>query len=147
MLPIIAQGGNQAIETVAAFTNELVDALSSPPSSSPSPTPLSRPEITTLLTTLQATRTARLAAIIEMGQQRQKMDVLLTPELEKLMLNKFPALMPGALVKRWDQSLPGAVSLKWLGRSGRGGVVPYEDEVGEEVGEGRKEGQECIAKI
>jgi hypothetical protein len=77
-----------------------------------------------------------------MGQQRQKMDVLLTPELEELMLNKFPALMPGVLVKRWDQSLPGAVSLKCLERTGREGVVPFEDEV-----EVRKEGGEGVGEI
>ncbi|KAL3495974.1 hypothetical protein BJX62DRAFT_252374 [Aspergillus germanicus] len=142
MLPIIAQGGNQAIETVAAFTNELVDALSSSPSPSTAKEPLSQPEITTLLTTLQASRTARLSSIIEMGQQRQKMDVLLTPDLEELMLNKFPALMPGVLVKRWDQTFPGAVSLKWLERTGREGVVPFEDEV-----EVRKEGGKGVGEI
>jgi 2-polyprenyl-6-methoxyphenol hydroxylase-like FAD-dependent oxidoreductase len=142
MLPIIAQGGNQAIETVAAFTNELVDALTSSSSPSTAKDPLSQPEITTLLHTLQASRTARVSSIIEMGQQRQKMDVLLTPELEELMLNKFPALMPGVLVKRWDQSLPGAVSLKCLERTGREGVMPFEDEV-----EVRKEGGEGVGEI
>ncbi|KAL2811036.1 hypothetical protein BJX63DRAFT_400266 [Aspergillus granulosus] len=129
MLPIIAQGGNQAIETVAAFTNGLVSALSAQPSST---TPLSQEEITAVLRTFQASRIERVSKIVEIGQQRQKMDTLSSPEMEELMLKKFPALLPGVLVSRWDQSFPKAVSLGGLERPFRKKEVPFEDEKLEE---------------
>ncbi|KAL3461597.1 hypothetical protein BJX64DRAFT_260526 [Aspergillus heterothallicus] len=134
MLPIIAQGGNQALETAATFTNELFAALTSSPPQSSSPTPLSLQEISPLLRNLQSSRAERISAVVDMGQQRQKMDTLSTPALEELMLKKFPSLMPGVLVKRWDQSFPGAVSLAALERSYREKEVLFEDERLEERG-------------
>ncbi|CEL09222.1 hypothetical protein ASPCAL12361 [Aspergillus calidoustus] len=129
MLPIIAQGGNQAFETVAAFTNELVSALCRPCIGvASSKTPLSLSELRSLFSTLQTQRMPRLSAMVEMAQNRQRMDVMATRELEEFVLNKFPAMMPGALVGRWDQGFPGAVSFRRLQMPERKKELPFDDE-------------------
>ncbi|KAL2851998.1 hypothetical protein BJY01DRAFT_104381 [Aspergillus pseudoustus] len=129
MLPIIAQGGNQAIETVAAFTNGLFSALTSSSSSSQSSTSrLSQEEITSIFTTLQSSRADRISTVVTMGHQRQNMDTMSSPEMEELMLKKFPTLLPGELLRRWDQTFPASVSLAGLERPFREKEVLFDDE-------------------
>ncbi|KAL4909607.1 hypothetical protein BDW74DRAFT_143378 [Aspergillus multicolor] len=111
MLPIIAQGGNQAIESVAAFTNALVNVLSSKSKTNPGVS-LSASEVESVFDTVREARAARVDKIVAMGQQRQKMDTMATPELEVLMREKFPGMMPGIILQRWDDTFPGSVELE-----------------------------------
>ncbi|KAL4863041.1 hypothetical protein BDV12DRAFT_206836 [Aspergillus spectabilis] len=105
LLPIIAQGGNQALETVAAMTNALVSVLSKPAAGR-----LSRDEIRCMFEEVQDRRANRVSKVVGMGHQRQKMNAMETPELEQLMMHKFPSMMPGVLIDRWDQTFAPAVS-------------------------------------
>jgi hypothetical protein len=66
--------------------------------------------------------------MVEMAQNRQRMDIMATRELEEFVLNKFPAMMPGALVGRWDQGFPGAVSFRRLQMPERKKELPFDDE-------------------
>ncbi|KAL4999143.1 hypothetical protein BDV10DRAFT_193812 [Aspergillus recurvatus] len=123
MLPIIAQGGNQALETVAAMTNSLLAVLSQHAAGR-----MSTDEIQGMFEEVQQLRAERVSKIVDMGRQRQRMDTMETPELEQLMLNKFPLLMPNILTQRWDQTFPPAVSLRSPAVPARPKQVPFEDE-------------------
>lgn len=110
MTIIVAQGGNQAIESAAALTNYLASALSDKQNAGR----LSCHEIETLFEKVQQTRFSRVKGMVERSHQRQQMDSMETPEMEDYMLHKFPSLLPGAIIERWDQTFASAVSLHSL---------------------------------
>lgn len=110
MTIIVAQGGNQAIESAAALTNSLVSALSGKQTTER----LSCHEIETLFEKVQQTRFARVKDIVERSHQRQRMDSMETPKMEYYMLHEFPSLLPGVIKDRWDQTFESAVSLHTL---------------------------------
>ncbi|KAJ5729120.1 uncharacterized protein N7483_003628 [Penicillium malachiteum] len=106
MTVIIGQGGNQAVEDAAALTNHLVSALSSSTTER-----LSYEEIQRVFEGYQQARFDRVSRMVELSHQRQLMDSLDTPELEEIMLHKFPATLPGSVVQRWDQTFEPAACL------------------------------------
>ncbi|KAJ5633952.1 hypothetical protein N7528_001794 [Penicillium herquei] len=106
MTVIIGQGGNQAIESAAALTNHLVSALCNSGTES-----LSYQEVQVVFEGFQQTRFDRVTSMVELSHQRQLMDSLDTPELEEIMLHKFPATLPGSVLQRWDQTFESAVCL------------------------------------
>ncbi|OKO98097.1 2-heptyl-3-hydroxy-4(1H)-quinolone synthase [Penicillium subrubescens] len=107
MTIIIAQGGNQAIESAAALTNCLVSALSGKQQAGP----LSCHEIETLFENVQHTRFARVKGMIERSHQRQLMDSLETQKWKDYMLHEFPSSLPRAMKERWDETFAPAISL------------------------------------
>ncbi|KAL4882074.1 hypothetical protein BJY04DRAFT_227519 [Aspergillus karnatakaensis] len=138
MLPIIAQGGNQAIESVAAITNALLAALARPSLHNSDEDgdgdfgSLSQEEIDSLFKQFQSARESRVSEIASVGRIRQQMDAMETPELEELMLGKFPSMLPGGLVERWDETFAPAVSLVSPRGPARVKTFLYDDE-GESV--------------
>ncbi|KAL4877357.1 hypothetical protein BJY04DRAFT_198250 [Aspergillus karnatakaensis] len=123
MTVVIGQGGNQAIESAAALTNSLVRTLSRPRVDR-----LATEEIQTIFQQVQELREPRVRMAMEMSAQRQRQDAMETPELEDLMVNKFPKMFPGAVVKRWESIYCPAVSLQMLKVPVRPRVVPFDDE-------------------
>lgn len=124
MLPVIAQGGNQALESVAAMTNSLLAVLSQPTTGR-----MSTGEIRSMFEEVQELRAKRVTKIVDMGRQRQQMDAMETPELGEFMLTKFPSLLPGAIIDRWDQTFSPAVSLRSPAAPPRPKQVLFEDEM------------------
>ncbi|PYI11277.1 FAD/NAD(P)-binding domain-containing protein [Aspergillus sclerotiicarbonarius CBS 121057] len=124
VLPITAQGGNQAIESAAALVNGLTTALSQSSSG-----PLSESEIKSMFDQVQDLRAPRTAKIVQGTHKRQQLEAMETPELKDFMLNKYAGLMPGALWSRWEGMFAGAVSLKTLAIPARPRTVPFLDEI------------------
>lgn len=124
MLPVIAQGGNQALESVAAMTNSLLAVLLQPAAGR-----MSTDEIRGMFEEVQELRAKRVTKIVDMGRQRQQMDAMETPELEEFMLNKFPLLLPRVLIDRWDQTFSPSVSLRLPAAPPRPKQVLFEDEM------------------
>ncbi|KAL4896061.1 hypothetical protein BDV59DRAFT_171955 [Aspergillus ambiguus] len=123
MLPSIAQGGNQALESVAAMTNALLASLSEPVIGRMSPT-----EIRSMFEEVQGLRAQRALKIVALGRQRQQMDAMETPELEQFMLHKFSAMMPGILIDRWDAQFAPAISLRYPAVPPRPRECQFDDE-------------------
>ncbi|GKZ28975.1 hypothetical protein AbraIFM66950_002222 [Aspergillus brasiliensis] len=124
VLPITAQGGNQALESAAAVVNGLMAALSPASGSGP----LSQSEVKSMFERVQEIREPRTFDIIETTHKRQQLDAMETPELKKFMLTKYASLMPGALWKRWTETFIPAVSLNMLDLPARPKSIPFEDE-------------------
>ncbi|KAL3476381.1 hypothetical protein BJX99DRAFT_270530 [Aspergillus californicus] len=124
MLPVIAQGGNQALETVAAMTNALLAVLSKPLEGQ-----MSADEIRGIFEEVQEHRAKRVSKIADTGHMRQEMDAMETPKLEQLMLNKYPSLMPGVLIDRWDQVFAPAISLRSPAVPARPKRFMFDDEI------------------
>ncbi|RAK97686.1 FAD-dependent oxidoreductase [Aspergillus ibericus CBS 121593] len=124
VLPITAQGGNQAIESAAALVNGLMTVLSQGPSG-----PLSELEIKSMFDQVQNLRVPRTAKIVEGTHLRQQMDAMETPELKAFLLNEYPKLNPGATWSRWEGMFAAAVSLKRLAIPVRPKTSPFLDEI------------------
>ncbi|KAJ6013518.1 hypothetical protein N7540_008109 [Penicillium herquei] len=129
MTVIIGQGGNQAIESAAALTNCLVSALSSSGRET-----LSHQEIQCVFESFQQARFDRVNRMVELSHQRQLMDSLETPELEEIMLHKFPATLPGSMLQRWDQTFEPAVCIHDLPVPARAKEFRWADEPKESKG-------------
>jgi hypothetical protein len=56
------------------------------------------------------------------------MDSMETLEMEDLMLNRFPKMLPGVMQKRWDDAFGPAVSLHMLPMPDRPKTLPFQDE-------------------
>ncbi|PYH93622.1 DUF747-domain-containing protein [Aspergillus ellipticus CBS 707.79] len=128
VLPITAQGGNQALESVAAVVNGLMTALSQD-----APGPLALSEIETMFEQAQETRSPRAARVVETTHHRQKMDMMETPELKHFALNEFAGKLPGAMFQRWTDTYTPGVSLTGLPIPVRPRSIPFDDEVAREV--------------
>ncbi|GKZ25541.1 hypothetical protein AbraCBS73388_001182 [Aspergillus brasiliensis] len=124
VLPITAQGGNQALESAAAVVNGLMAALSQASGSGP----LSQSEVKSMFERVQEIREPRTFDIIKTTHKRQQLDAMETPELKQFMLTKYASLMPGALWKRWTETFIPAVSLNMLDLPARPKSIPFEDE-------------------
>ncbi|KAJ5618644.1 monooxygenase [Penicillium herquei] len=123
MTSILAQGGAQAVESIACFANSLTRVLSDNSKTGR----LSAGEIHEMFEQIQGVRHPRVKAMVESSNKRQFMDAMVTPELEDLMMNKFPKLVPGIVVERWDETfksaelldmfpVPEALKASWLYR-------------------------------
>ncbi|KAJ5116787.1 monooxygenase [Penicillium angulare] len=107
MSSIIAQGGGQAMESMACLVNNLIPALSDDSKTGK----LSADEINAIFERTQEMRLPKIKSIVATAHQRQRMDTMETPELEDLMLNKFPKIMCDVLVQRWNDAFLDATSL------------------------------------
>ncbi|OGM51014.1 putative monooxygenase [Aspergillus bombycis] len=124
MLPSIGQGGSQAVESAAALTNSLMEVLSKPSSlGAPSTT-----ELSSIFQQVQDIRAARLSQMMDMAHRRQQMDAMETPELRDTILNKFPKLLPGVAIQRWDATFLSGVSLRMLDIPARPRTAIFHDE-------------------
>ncbi|KAJ5701178.1 monooxygenase [Penicillium malachiteum] len=123
MTSILAQGGVQAVESIACFANSLTRLLSDKSKTGR----LSAGEIQEMFEQIQGVRHPRVKTMVESSNKRQFMDAMVTPELEDLMMNKFPKLVPGIIVERWDETfksaelldmfpVPEALKASWLYR-------------------------------
>ncbi|KAJ5261235.1 monooxygenase [Penicillium angulare] len=106
MSSITAQGGGQAMESVACLANNIIPALSDNSKTGK----LSADEINAIFDRTQEIRLPQARKIVASAHQRQLMDTMETPELEDLMLNKFPKIMANILVQRWDDAFADAIS-------------------------------------
>ncbi|KAJ0417975.1 hypothetical protein BJY00DRAFT_303093 [Aspergillus carlsbadensis] len=124
MAPILGQGGNQALETVAAMTNSLIAALKRQ-----NPDRLSLSEIDGMFAEVQKLRTPRVSSMMEESHQRQCMDALETPELAEVMLHRFPKIAAKRVPAFWAATITPGVSIKTLPVPKRKKTVPFEDEI------------------
>jgi 2-polyprenyl-6-methoxyphenol hydroxylase-like FAD-dependent oxidoreductase len=124
MTPVLGQGGNQALETVAALTNSLIAALKRPNSNR-----LTVSEIDGIFAEVQELRAPRALTMMKESHQRQCMDGLETPELKEVMLHQFPQMAAEIVPAFWDATITPAVSIKTLPVPKRGRSVPFEDEI------------------
>ncbi|KAL4953560.1 hypothetical protein BDW69DRAFT_165055 [Aspergillus filifer] len=132
MTIIIAQGGNQALESVAVLTNGLFEVLSRPKTGR-----MSQGEIHEMFQKVQDLRQERTATIMNMSSQRQQLDAMETPELEDTLLNKMRSIFRGVALQRWDSIIPGSVSLKMLDIPYRPKELLFNDEIGKAPAESR----------
>ncbi|KAF7617473.1 putative monooxygenase [Aspergillus flavus] len=124
MLPSTGQGGSQAVESAAALTNSLMEVLSQPSSlGAPSMT-----ELHSIFQKVQDLRAPRLSQMMQTAHARQQMDGMETPELRDTILNKFPKLLPGVVLQRWDATFLPAVSLRMLDVPARPRALTFHDE-------------------
>jgi 2-polyprenyl-6-methoxyphenol hydroxylase-like FAD-dependent oxidoreductase len=124
MTPVLGQGGNQALETVAALTNSLMAALKRPNSNR-----LSMSEIDAMFTEVQNLRAPRAAKMMVESHEQQCMHALETPELREVMLHQFPQMAADLVPTFWDATIAPAVSIKTLPVPKRERMVPFEDEI------------------
>ncbi|KIA75410.1 monooxygenase [Aspergillus ustus] len=124
MTPILGQGGNQALETVAAMTNSLMAALKLPSSKR-----LSKVEIDNMFAEVQTLRAPRAAKMMKESHRRQCRDGMETPELAEVMLHKFPQIAPDLAAAFWSAALPPAVSVNSLPMPPKKKSVPFDDEI------------------
>ena len=129
MTSVLGQGGNQAMESVAALANSLFARLSDSSASGP----LSIGEIHTAFQQTQEARQQNVTRILEASHNRNRMDAMVTPEMEEIMMVKFPAAFPGAVLKRWDEAYAPAVSLHMLDIPYRPKTFQFLDEVARET--------------
>ncbi|KAJ5233819.1 monooxygenase [Penicillium citrinum] len=125
----IAQGGAQAIESAAELANNLISALSN----STNNDPLSIEEVENMFERFQAVRHPRVQAMMELSHKRQLMDAMETPEMEDLVLNKLPKMLPDLLVQRWDETFLPAASLRMLPIPKRPKISPFHDEISQDL--------------
>ncbi|KAL2840601.1 hypothetical protein BJX68DRAFT_185187 [Aspergillus pseudodeflectus] len=124
MTPVLGQGGNQALETVAALTNSLMAALKRPNSNR-----LSMSEIDGIFTEVQELRSPRVEKMMVESHEQQCMHALETPELREVMLHQFPQMAADLVPTFWDATIAPAVSIKTLPVPKRERTVPFEDEI------------------
>lgn len=110
MTSILGQGGNQAIESVAALGNALLRVLKGDSREGP----LGVDEIRGVWGEVQGLRQPRVREVVKQCHQRQVMDAMETPEIEEMMLNKFPGTFKSIFFKRCDDNQAQAVSLDLL---------------------------------
>ncbi|KAJ5726862.1 monooxygenase [Penicillium malachiteum] len=110
MTSILAQGGAQAVESIACFANALTRVLSNKSKTGR----LSAREIQEMFEQIQGVRHSRVKSMVESSNKRQLRDAMVTPELEDLTLNKFPKLVPGIILERWDETFKSAVLLDMI---------------------------------
>lgn len=125
----IAQGGAQAIESAAELANNLISALSN----STNNDPLSIEEVENMFERFQTVRHPRVQAMMELSHKRQLMDAMETPEMEDLVLNKLPKMLPDMLVQRWDETFLPAASLRMLPIPKRPKISPFHDEISQDL--------------
>ncbi|KAL2847550.1 monooxygenase [Aspergillus pseudoustus] len=124
MTPILGQGGNQALETVAAMTNSLMAALKLPGSKT-----LSKLEIDGMFDQVQTLRAPRASKMMRESHRRQCLDGLETPELAEMMFHKFPQIAQDLAAAFWNAALPPAVSVQSLPIPPKKKSVPFDDEI------------------
>ncbi|KAL4781660.1 hypothetical protein BJX76DRAFT_10126 [Aspergillus varians] len=123
MTIVLAQGGNLALEAAVALTNNLVGMLSLPTSGG-----MSMDEIRCIFDKVQDQRMAPASILTERSHEQQRLNAMETPELEEMLLRKYPQAFPGVVLQRWDATFPLGISLKMLDIPARPRTVPYEDE-------------------
>ncbi|RAL10212.1 FAD-dependent oxidoreductase [Aspergillus homomorphus CBS 101889] len=123
MTTVIAQGGNQAIESAAALTNSLVKVLGNGGSGR-----LSEMEIDALLEEVQVLRVPRARKMMEASHKKQMADAMEAPELRHFSMNVFPKVMSTGIFRAWQVYFGEAVSLRALPVPYRKRVVLFDDE-------------------
>ncbi|KAJ5578658.1 uncharacterized protein N7459_007622 [Penicillium hispanicum] len=134
MTSILGQGLNQAIETVAALANSLTAKLADPATAGP----LALHELHAAFQQTYDVRAATVSAVAQASHNRNRMDAMVTPEMEEFMLVKFPSAFPGIILKRWDDAYAPAVSLNMLELPYRPKEFTYLDEAAREAAEGAR---------
>ncbi|RAH87290.1 monooxygenase [Aspergillus japonicus CBS 114.51] len=124
MTTVLAQGGNQAIESAAAMTNSLLKVLANGRVGS-----LTDGEIEAMFEEVQVLRAPRARDMMEASGKKQRADAMETPELKHFSMHVFPKIIGPGTFRRWKEYLVGAVSLRGLPVPHRKRVVPFDDEV------------------
>ncbi|OJJ99066.1 hypothetical protein ASPACDRAFT_120162 [Aspergillus aculeatus ATCC 16872] len=124
MTTVLAQGGNQAIESAAAMTNSLVKVLANGKSGR-----MTDGEIEAMFEEVQVGRAPRATEMMEASGKKQRADAMETLELKHFSMHVFPKIMAEGAFRRWKEYLVGAVSLRGLPVPYRRRVVPFDDEV------------------
>ncbi|PYH86338.1 FAD/NAD(P)-binding domain-containing protein [Aspergillus uvarum CBS 121591] len=124
MTTVLGQGGNQAIESVAALTNSLVKGLANGGTGR-----MTGDEIEAMFEEMQVLRAPRARDMMEASGKKQRADAMETPELKHFSMHVFPKIIALGTFRRWKQYLAGAVSLRGLPIPYRKRVVPFDDEV------------------
>ncbi|KAJ5287811.1 hypothetical protein N7478_003497 [Penicillium angulare] len=124
--PITGQGGNSAIETAAALTNNIVSALKDHPSRL---CQLSNDEINSIFEQTQRQREERTWNLVKASHSRQRMECMETPLLKFVAKNVIPYIPKQLLVNNWIQTYSPAVSLNMFPKPKKDHEMPYYDEL------------------
>ncbi|GME28065.1 FAD binding domain-containing protein [Neofusicoccum parvum] len=121
--PISGQGGNSAIESVAALANVLFKAMKSHPDG------LSDAIVTQVFQETQALRSPRVSKLVKGAHDMQSLQALETPLLKFVALNVAPRTNPETAINIWSDVIVSAVSLDMLDVPKKPRFVPYDDEM------------------
>jgi hypothetical protein len=122
-VPITGQGGNSAIETAAALTNNLVQLLHQ------SPTRPSLSEISRVFETVQTLRMPRVQKLIKQAHQRQQREALAGPEIKTILADRVSRITLDTVYRDWSGMYSPGVSLDMLDVPVRPRTVPFDDEI------------------
>ncbi|CAG9948074.1 unnamed protein product [Clonostachys rosea f. rosea IK726] len=121
--PITGQGGNSAIESAAAFVNNLTAALKK------SKGPLTNKEIEALFEKTQEQRFDRVSYLISLAHKRQQSDALETP-IHELLAKTLPVVLPREIVmEELSRVVVGAEHLHILPKPTGAHSRPWGDEL------------------
>jgi hypothetical protein len=121
---LTGQGGNSAIETAAALTNNLVAALQGS-----SERQLSTIEISELFAHVQREREDRVSSLVIDAHMRQRVECMDSPLLKYAVKFLVPYYPQWLVMYRWAQTFSPAPALKMLPQPGRKHAVPFYDEL------------------
>ncbi|KAJ5094293.1 hypothetical protein N7456_010154 [Penicillium angulare] len=124
--PITGQGGNSAIETAAALTNNIVSALKGHPSEL---CQLSSDEINSIFERTQCQREKRTGDLMRASHSRQRLECMETPLLKFVGKNVIPYVPKQFLVNKWIETYSPAVSLNMFPKPESDHEMPYYDEL------------------
>lgn len=118
------QGGNSAIETAAALTNNLVTALQGS-----SGRHLSAEEISQIFADVQRERADRVWSLVKEAHVRQRVECMDSPLLKYAVKYLAPYYPEWLVMYRWTQTFSPAPALKMLPQPNRKHTVPFHDEL------------------
>ncbi|KAA8649330.1 FAD-dependent oxidoreductase [Aspergillus tanneri] len=124
LLPLLAQGGNSAIESAACLTNCLFEVLKCSRSDR-----LPLEQITAAFRKLQNIRIPRVTALAKLASGQQRLDAMITPEIKALVMERVPKLVPENFYEKWHGIYDSAVSLSMLPMPARPRKSLYYDEI------------------
>ncbi|KAM5346113.1 hypothetical protein ACJ41O_009118 [Fusarium nematophilum] len=122
--PIGGHGGNAAIETAAALTNDLVEALSRS-----SPKHLDASQLASIFAAVQKRRGPRLKAIERYSHNRQLTESLDSPLQKLIALHLLPLVGESYVTLGFSAQFPRSEKLNGMDLAHRQKLVPYKDEL------------------
>ncbi|KAJ6007764.1 hypothetical protein N7540_011740 [Penicillium herquei] len=122
--PLTGQGGNSAIETAAALTNNIVAAMKLCPLQG-----LSTEDITSILEKTQSQREERMQSLLLGAHKRQRLECMESPLLKFIAKFVFPFIPEKTVLSAWVLTYAPATSLNMLPIPNKPRQIPYYDEL------------------
>ncbi|KAJ5701737.1 hypothetical protein N7488_009285 [Penicillium malachiteum] len=122
--PLTGQGGNSAIETAAALTNNIVAAMKLCPLQE-----ISTEDVTSLLENTQSQREERMQSLLKAAHKRQRLDCMESPLLKFIANFVFPFVPEKTITSAWIPTYAPGTSLNMIPIPNKPRTIPYYDEL------------------